>query len=233
MRYRIGLILIATAAACYTGCGGGQVNQIRPWATESLYLPPPPPSARHTAVQSRPAHKQAASSSGVSAGARSDAQVAAELRQGFKGAKGIGSIINAATVTTQGYATVPPTAPQKVADIISAGNQVARNPYVYGGGHGGGPEGLFVDTAYDCSGSVSFALAAAGLINSPMDSTALAAYGKPGPGKWVTIYANASHAWMIVAGLRFDTVGRAINGTRWQAAARGVSGFVVRHPPGL
>jgi hypothetical protein len=128
---------------------------------------------------------------------------------------------------------VPPTAPQKVSEIISAGNQVARNPYVYGGGHGGGPEGLFVDTAYDCSGSVSFALAAAGLIKSPMDSTSLANWGKPGPGKWVTIYANATHAWMIVAGLRFDTVGRAINGTRWQAASRSVGGFTVRHPAGL
>jgi hypothetical protein len=117
--------------------------------------------------------------------------------------------------------------------MINAGNQVARRPYVYGGGHGGGPEGVFTDSAYDCSGSVSYALAAAGFIKEPMDSTALSQFGKPGPGKWVTIYANAGHAFMVVAGLRFDTVGRATHGSRWQAAPRGVSGFTVRHPAGL
>jgi hypothetical protein len=90
-----------------------------------------------------------------------------------------------------------------------------------------------VDTAYDCSGSVSFALAAAGFIDSPMDSTALARFGKPGPGRWVTIYANAGHAFMTVAGLRFDTSGRDVGGSRWQDRTRPVAGFTVRHPPGL
>jgi len=80
---------------------------------------------------------------------------------------------------------------------------------------------------------VSYALAAAGLLDSPMDSSALARFGKPGPGKWVTIFANGGHAWMTVAGLRFDTSGRDRSGSRWQADGRGTAGFTVRHPPGL
>ena len=120
-----------------------------------------------------------------------------------------------------------------MAAIINAANSVARKPYVYGGGHGRLADETFVDSAYDCSGSVSFALAAAGLVDSPMDSSALARFGKAGRGRWVTIYANAGHAFMTVAGLRFDTSGRDTDGSRWQAQSRTVAGFVVRHPPGL
>jgi hypothetical protein len=81
---------------------------------------------------------------------------------------------------------------------------------------------------------VSYALAAAGYLKGPMVSGALATWGKPGPGKWVTIYANGGHAFMVVAGLRFDTSGRQITGTRWQSAdARSYAGFSVRHPAGL
>ena len=119
-----------------------------------------------------------------------------------------------------------------MAAIINAANSVARKPYVYGGGHGRLADETFVDTAYDCSGSVSFALAA-GLIDSPMDSSALARFGRPGRGHWVTIYANAGHAFMTVAGLRFDTSGRDAGGSRWQARSRTAAGFTVRHPPGL
>src|SRR5206468_3121280 len=111
---------------------------------------------------------------------------------------------------------------------VAAANQVARLPYVYGGGHGrGGAEGLWVDSAYDCSGSVSFALANAGYLDSPLDSTGLAHFGKPGRGKWVTIYANAGHAFMVVGGARFDTVGLRQSGSRWQPAYRSISGFTV------
>jgi hypothetical protein len=138
-----------------------------------------------------------------------------------------------ATLTRDGLATVPPGAPGRVAQIIRGANEVARKPYVYGGGHGRLADETFVDSAYDCSGSVSFALAAAGLVDSPMDSSALARFGKAGPGRWVTIYANAGHAFMTVAGLRFDTSGRDADGSRWQADSRSVGGFVTRHPPGL
>jgi cell wall-associated NlpC family hydrolase len=181
-----------------------------------------------------PAHRAPAApaSDTTASGAPSDAQIAAELREAY-GSRAGSNIVDTATLTTADLATVPPGAPAKVAAMIEAGNQVARRPYVYGGGHGGGPEGLFIDSAYDCSGSVSFALAAAGFIKSPMDSTALSHFGRPGPGKWVTIYANAGHAWMTVAGLRFDTSGRSAHGSRWTPASRGTAGFVQRHPPGL
>jgi cell wall-associated NlpC family hydrolase len=239
VRVRHPLALLCTvvcglfALAGPSGCGDGSVDRIRAWEVAVPYLPPPELPRRTTSpAGATGSSKTAAGENAPASGAPSDSQVAAELRQAFKG-KGRGNIVDSATLTTADLATVPPAAPAKVAAIINAGNQVARRPYVYGGGHGGGPEGLFVDTAYDCSGSISFALAAAGLIDSPMDSTTLANYGKPGPGKWVTIYANAGHAFMFVAGLRFDTVGRATHGSRWQATTRTVAGFTVRHPPGL
>lgn len=225
-------IALAVTAA---GCGGSSpgAQRIHAWKAQPLYLPPPAPTAARKARDVAPAQPVATAEQETASGAPSDAEVAAELKQAFKNTAGGGDIVDSASLTTADLATVPPSAPQKVAEMINAGNQVARKPYVYGGGHGGGPEGVFTDSAYDCSGSVSYALAAAGFIKEPMDSTALANFGRPGPGKWVTIYANAGHAFMVVAGLRFDTVGRATHGSRWQAAPRGISGFTVRHPPGL
>ena len=119
-------------------------------------------------------------------------------------------------------------APDAVMKIIEAGNSIARSPYKWGGGHG-----RWVDTGYDCSGSVSYALAAAGLLGGPLDSGRLMSWGSAGRGKWVTVYANAGHVFMEVAGLRFDTSGARATGSRWQNDLRGGSGFVARHPPGL
>jgi cell wall-associated NlpC family hydrolase len=132
-----------------------------------------------------------------------------------------------AAVISTGEAAAPFNAPQTVIDVVQAANQIALTPYKWGGGHG-----AWRDKGYDCSGSVSFALAAAGLLDRPLDSTAFERYGAAGPGRWITIYANATHAWMTVAGLRFDTGGLR-TGTRWQASMRPTSGFVARHPPGL
>jgi cell wall-associated NlpC family hydrolase len=132
-----------------------------------------------------------------------------------------------ASVISTGEAAAPFNAPQTVIDVVQAANEIARTPYKWGGGHG-----AWRDKGYDCSGSVSFALAAAGLLDRPLVSTEFEKYGAPGPGKWITIYASATHAWMTVAGLRFDTGGLG-NGTRWQASMRPTSGFVVRHPPGF
>ncbi|MDQ3632106.1 MAG: hypothetical protein M3417_12715, partial [Actinomycetota bacterium] len=170
-----------------------------------------------------------------SSGAPSDAQIAAELKQAFKGGTDKGRTVDAATVGADGLATIPLTAPPKLRAMIVAANQVAKKPYVYGGGHGGGggPEGVFTDSAYDCSGSMSYALASAGFIESPMASGPMMTWGKPGKGKWVTMYASEGHAFMVVAGLRFDTSGRAKRGTRWQAEGRSTAGMVARHPPGL
>ncbi len=126
-----------------------------------------------------------------------------------------------------GQVQPPPGAPPAVGLVMAAGNAIAGLPYLYGGGHGG-----FKDTAYDCSGSISYALAAAGLVTSPMASGPFMSWGQPGPGKWITVYANAGHAYMVVAGWRFDTSALR-GGTRWTRAMRPAGGFVARHPPGL
>jgi peptidoglycan hydrolase CwlO-like protein len=134
-----------------------------------------------------------------------------------------------AGIATQagGQAQPPPGAPPAVGLVMAAGNAIAGLPYLYGGGHGS-----FKAAAYDCSGSVSYALAAAGLVTSPMASGPFMSWGEPGPGRWITVYANAGHAFMIVAGWRFDTSNLG-TGTRWTQQMRGTGGFVARHPPGL
>lgn len=115
-----------------------------------------------------------------------------------------------------------------VSRVIAAADEIATRPYVYGGGHGS-----FESYGYDCSGSVSYALHGGGLLSSPEDSTALESYGEAGPGRYITIYANAEHAWMTIDGRRYDTVALAETGNRWSSAMASTAGFVVRHPPGL
>jgi peptidoglycan hydrolase-like protein with peptidoglycan-binding domain len=115
-----------------------------------------------------------------------------------------------------------------VARVIAAGEEIATRPYVWGGGHGS-----FISEGYDCSGSVSYALHGAGLLSSPEDSSALESYGEPGPGRDITIYANAEHAFMVVDGKRFDTVALAETGNRWTDSMTSTAGFVARHPDGL
>jgi cell wall-associated NlpC family hydrolase len=138
------------------------------------------------------------------------------------------SISDAQVINKAGVALPPIEAPEEVKQIIQAGNQIARTPYLWGGGHG-----KWLDKGYDCSGSVSYALASAGLLNGPLDSGRLMGWGKPGKGKWITIYANAGHVFMFVAGIRFDTSGTRTTGSRWQADLRPTGGFVARHPAGL
>jgi cell wall-associated NlpC family hydrolase len=133
-----------------------------------------------------------------------------------------------AALTSRGLAVAPLGAPTAVQEVIQAGNQIARLPYRYGGGHR-----TWIDTAYDCSASISFAFAAAGLVSAPMVSGALAHWGDPGPGRWITVFANGTHTFMYVAGLRFDTGGLSATGSRWQGTPRSTAGFAVRHPPGL
>lgn len=127
-----------------------------------------------------------------------------------------------------GVAQTPAGAPNAVALVIAAGNAIAGLPYLYGGGHAG-----FKDTAYDCSGSISYALAAAGLVSSPMASGGFMSWGESGPGKWITIYTNPGHMFMVVGGWRFDTTALRSGGTRWTRDMRGTAGFLARHPPGL
>jgi len=131
-----------------------------------------------------------------------------------------------ASYISESQASVPSEAPPAIAAAIEAANSIATTPYIWGGGHGS-----FESSGYDCSGAVSFALHGGGFLESPLDSTGLETWGEPGPGKWITVYANAEHAWMIIAGLAFDTVGGP--GPRWHSSpVDSPEGFVARHPPG-
>ncbi|MDX6615774.1 MAG: hypothetical protein QOD60_865, partial [Solirubrobacterales bacterium] len=128
-----------------------------------------------------------------------------------------------------GEAVAPANAPQAVVDVINAANQINSLPYLWGGGHGSfdSPSG------YDCSGSVSFALHGGGLLSSPLDSTGLSTWGSAGFGTWITVFANSGHAYMYVAGLRFDTGGNGGGfGPRWHSDLRDNAGFIARHPSG-
>jgi peptidoglycan hydrolase-like protein with peptidoglycan-binding domain len=115
-----------------------------------------------------------------------------------------------------------------VSRVIAAGDEIATRPYVYGGGHGS-----FQSAGYDCSGSVSYALHGGGLLSAPEDSSALESYGEAGPGKHITIYANAGHAFMVVDGKRFDTIAQQETGSRWSDSLGSTGGYVVRHPDGM
>jgi hypothetical protein len=133
-----------------------------------------------------------------------------------------------ATIGPDGLAIAPASAPAEVQAIIAAGNEIHAKPYKYGGGHG-----RWDDTGYDCSGSMSYAFHGAGMLDQALDSTGFMSWGEPGKGTWVTTYANSGHSYMIVAGLRFDTSGRAEDGSRWHTDMRSATGYTVRHPPGL
>jgi transglycosylase-like protein with SLT domain len=132
-------------------------------------------------------------------------------------------------VTTGELASPPSSAPPAIKAVIAAANSIVDTPYVWGGGHGS-----WYSYGYDCSGAVSFALHGGGMLETPLVSGALESYGEPGPGRWITIYANAGHTYMVVAGLRFDTAGNpdGVSGPRWHAEPPYPEGFVVRHPPG-
>ncbi len=133
-----------------------------------------------------------------------------------------------AVLMPSGLASAPSSAPPAVKAAIAAANSIATTPYVWGGGHGS-----WYSYGYDCSGAVSFALYGAGLLDTPLTSGALESYGEPGPGRWITIYASATHTYAVIAGLRWDTVGDAQGtGPRWHAEPPYPEGFVVRHPPG-
>ncbi len=155
-----------------------------------------------------------------SGGGPGSGKLFAHTRQGDTGSTAI---------LLSGIALAPPDAPEAVQNVINAANTIVGRPYVWGGGHAS-----FYSYGYDCSGSVSFALFGGGLIPEPLTSGALEGWGAPGPGKWITVYANAGHTFMEVAGLRWDTVGDARGtGPRWHLAPASSEGFAVRHPPGL
>jgi hypothetical protein len=135
-----------------------------------------------------------------------------------------------------GRALAPASAPTRVKRVIEAANRIVEKPYRYGGGHK--PFGRRLDTGYDCSGSVSYALYGGRFLRSPLPSGSLMNWAQRGTGRWITVYAHASHAYVVVAGLRFDTSMRdpdapgPTTGPRWSKSLRRSAAFVARHPRG-
>jgi hypothetical protein len=204
-----------------------------PEGTKLTEKPPTPGAAKAAVKRKRAAATDETEDNFISPGAPSDEQIAAELRQmeavQKQQEKASGGVGGKLTLERDGTVSVGAGVPEVVARVVEGANAIAKYPYVYGGGHGS-----FVDTAYDCSGSLSYALAAGGLLDTTKVSGEFANSGAPGPGKWITIYANAGHTFMVVGGIRYDTSGRGGPlGTRWQTATRSIAGFKVRHPPGL
>ena len=166
----------------------------------------------------------------VSPGAPSNAEVEQQLKRERQLQRSQASALHGGFIDPTSGAFAPSNVPPlKIAQVIAAGNAIADFPYVYGGGHA-----TFIDRAYDCSGSVSYALAAAGLIDAPETSGQLEHWGLPGPGRYLTVFANAGHTFMYVDGVWFDTAGRAgPYSTRWLTKTPSLVGYAVRHPPGL
>src|SRR5205085_647093 len=131
-------------------------------------------------------------------------------------------------VLKNGLAYAPSKAPDAVKAVIWAANQIRHKPYKWGGGHG-----TWKDTGYDCSRAVSYALHDGGLLSSPLDSRGFMHWGASGPGRWITVYASNGHAYMVVAGLRFDTSGAGESGPRWRPEPPWERRFWVRHPAGF
>ena len=133
-----------------------------------------------------------------------------------------------ATLLPNGDAVAPADAPLVVKAAIDAANAINDKPYIWGGGHGS-----FEDDGYDCSGAVSYALHGGGLLDTPLDSGGFTAWGSPGAGNWISVYAHSGHVYVVIAGLRFDTSMTGGNGPRWSTEMRSPSGFVARHPDGF
>jgi len=135
-----------------------------------------------------------------------------------------------------GRVIAPASAPRRVKRVIAAANRLVEKPYIYGGGHR--PFSSELDRGYDCSGAVSYALYGGRFLRSPLPSGALMSWGSEGPGDWITVYAHGGHAYLVVAGLRFDTSLRDADapgpssGPRWSRTLRESDAFVARHPRG-
>ncbi len=194
---------------------------------------PAPASVHHISA----ATPTRAGEQAVAAGAPSDAEVRQELAQMHAAERTAlqtqqrqqTAVPGGESIGGSGAIAIPADVPEVVQKVVAGANAIADFPYVFGGGHAS-----FVDNAYDCSGSVSYALAAGGLLSAPETSGDLESWGAPGPGRYITVYANAGHTYMYVNGILYDTAGRSgVYASRWQVGAVDNSGFVARHWPGL
>jgi hypothetical protein len=194
---------------------------------------PAPASVKHAAA----ATPSKAGEAIVAAGAPSDAEVRAELAQMQAAERSareqqtrrLAPVPGGQSIGGNGTLPIPPNVPEVVQRVIAGANEIADFPYVFGGGHAS-----FVDNAYDCSGSLSYALAAGGLLSAPETSGELESWGAAGPGRYITLLANAGHTYMYVDGIMYNTAGRSgVYASRWQVGTASSAGFVVRHWPGL
>jgi hypothetical protein len=223
-----------------SGAGGGEVAAAvvneAPDPEEAKSFPAP--ASVHHSLATKPS---AAAEEVVAPGAPSNSEVRAELKQ-MRSVERAARKRESATLSIvpggdsiggNGQLPIPQGIPEVVQRVIAGANAITDFPYVFGGGHAS-----FVSNSYDCSGSVSYALAAGGLLSAPETSGTLESWGAAGPGKWITVYANAGHVYMYVniggRWMRFDTVGRSgVFASRWQPDIRSNAGFVARHWPGL
>jgi cell wall-associated NlpC family hydrolase len=194
----------------------------------------PAPSSVHHKAAAAPAK---AAAQIVAAGAPSDAEVRKELAQmqAVERAakqtqqKSLTPVKGGQSIGGNGTIPIPTNVPEVIQRVVAGANAIADFPYVFGGGHGS-----FVDNAYDCSGSVSYALAAGGLLSAPETSGELESWGAPGPGRYITVYAAAGHTYMYVDGILYDTAGRSgVYASRWLVSPVDNTGYVARHWPGL
>jgi cell wall-associated NlpC family hydrolase len=213
--------------------GGKRVNAAETADPQEASSFPAPASVHHEAAKT----PSKASEEVVAAGAPSDAEVKHELAQmqaaeqtAKRAQKAqLAPVAGGSSVGGNGTIPIPTNVPEPIQRVIAGANAIADFPYVFGGGHAS-----FVDNAYDCSGSVSYALAAAGLLSAPQTSGELESWGAPGPGRYMTIYAAAGHVYMYVDGVMYNTAGRSgVYASRWQVHGTDNTGFVARHWPGL
>jgi cell wall-associated NlpC family hydrolase len=221
----------AVATTTTKGDPPGAVKEIADPLEADSY--PAPASVHHSAAKAPVKAGEAI----VAAGAPSDAEVRKELQQMQAVERSarqtqqrtLTPVPGGESVGGNGTIPIPANVPEVVQKVVAGANEIADFPYVYGGGHAS-----FIDNAYDCSGSVSYALAAGGLLSAPETSGQLESWGVPGPGKYITVYANAGHTYMYVDGMLYDTAGRSgVYASRWQVEPTDNEGYVVRHWPGL
>ena len=206
----------------------------KPWAADPQYRPgAQSPTTTTTTTEAKPVPKAPVDPKtglpAASAGTNGSFTVPspAERKRVYTATHPVGG--NDSALLLNRTALAPPSAPDPIRAMISAANLIVGQPYVWGGGHAS-----FQSKGYDCSGAVSYALAGAGLLQTPMTSGAFMGYGAPGPGQWLTIYASPTHVYAVIAGLRWDTVGDARgSGPRWHPYDAYPQGFVARHVPGL
>ncbi len=218
-------------ATVQTPTGRAEVAEVAdPEESKSFPLPA---SVHHRSATSPSVAGEAA----VAPGAPSDAEVKRELNEMHAVERAAAQtqrqeltpVAGGESVGGNGTIPIPSGVPEVVQKVIAGGNAIADFPYIWGGGHAS-----FIANGYDCSGSVSYALAAGGLLSAPLVSGDLATWGEPGPGHWITIYANAGHTFMDVDGMWFDTAGRSgPYASRWLVATPPLEGYAVRHPQGL